>query len=626
MDKKADIWNLPEFAVEIGFFEPDWQSLKQYNCPEWFREAKLGFWSHTSPQSYPEYGDWYARMMYMQPEDPEDTKSVYNYHCRRFGHPSEFGYKDICHLWTCEGWDPEMYIQLGINAGARYFCTIGNHHDNFDCWDSRYQPWNSVNIGPKKDIVGTWKKLCDQYGLHFGVTFHTTPGRTWNQFMPKYYASDTYGEKAGVPYDGNLTEKDGTGTWWEGMNPQDLYGLPHIPDPVTNDEPDYPACFVNQFMHRVDDVLKYDPDMLYFDDSIGYMKELGTVRGLGLHALSPKLAAHFYNTSMKKRDGRLEAVLFMKDIGGPWNTVWDEEQSIIEKSVVNDFEKIRNKDIQAYPWQTETSFGEWHYHPDMHYMTAEQVIHEMVDVVSKNGNYMISICQRGDGSVDEELKQILQQIGTWMRKNGEAIYGSRPYEIAQWGDDLFFTRKNGNIYVINLSHLKGNTTIPCLGTESATCGQITRVHVLETDANVPFEQTRDALVVELNGPCVLKLEQDKNWINDDDRGVTYTGWYHLCNLDAGDYNNDGHFSEVEGEICIFNYIGTGIMCYARTGPAYGKAIISIDGHKTAEVSLNGETTVQQRIYGINGLPYGEHTITITNAGEGMINIDAFQIV
>lgn len=620
-----DIWNLPELKIETGFFKPDWQSLKQYNCPEWFREAKLGFWSHTSPQSVPEYGDWYARQMYMQPKEEEAGSSVYDYHCKKYGHPSEFGYKDICNLWTCEGWDPEAYIRLGIGIGARYFCSIGNHHDNFDCWDSKYQPWNSVNVGPKVDILGTWKKLCDQYDLPFGVTFHTTPGRTWNQFMPKYYAADTYGPMAGVSYDGNLTKETGSGTWWEGMNPQDLYGLPHDPDPAEATEPDYPECFVNQFMHRVDDVLKYDPDMLYFDDSIGYIQELGTVRGLGLHALSPKLVAHFYNTSMKKHEGQLNAIMFMKDIGGPFNTVWDEDQSIIEKSVVNDFEKIRNKEIQAYPWQTETSFGEWHYHPDMHYMTSAQVIHEMVDVISKNGNYMISICQRGDGSVDEELKQILGEIGQWMQINGEAIYGSRPYEVAQYGEDVFFTRNYGNIYAICLGNQEKLLEIPCLGKGSATCGTITRITFVDTHEEVAYEQTKEGLRITVPVNRVLRIEQDKQLVNDDDKGVAYTGWYHKCNLEQGDFNNDCHFSEVEGETCTYSYTGRGISYYAKTGSGFGKAAVYIDEVLKAEIDLSAGEGSQKKVY-TEVQPYGQHKIEIRNMGSGLINVDAFEII
>lgn len=154
------------YAIAAGPFQPDWRSLNQYECPQWFRDAKFGIWAHWSPQCQPEQGDWYACHMY------EQGSRQYDYHVAHYGHPSQFGYKDICHLWKAEKWDPEKLIQLYQRAGAKYFVALANHHCNFDCWDSTYQPWNSVNVGPKKDIVGTWAAVARKRGLRFGVTVH----------------------------------------------------------------------------------------------------------------------------------------------------------------------------------------------------------------------------------------------------------------------------------------------------------------------------------------------------------------------------------------------------------------------------------------------------------------------
>ena len=133
--------------VPSGPFLPFWESLKSYRCPEWFRDAKFGIWAHWSPQCVPEQGDWYARNMYIQ------GSGQYEYHVKNFGHPSQFGYKDICHLWKAEKWEPDALIKMYKRAGAEYLVALATHHDNFDCWNSKYQPWNSVAIGPKKDLV-----------------------------------------------------------------------------------------------------------------------------------------------------------------------------------------------------------------------------------------------------------------------------------------------------------------------------------------------------------------------------------------------------------------------------------------------------------------------------------------
>ena len=217
-----DIWNLPTLPVAAGSYPADWKGLSRiYTVPEWWREAKFGAWSHWDPQSMPEQGDWYARGMYMQ------GNKQYEYNLKNFGHPSEYGYKDISHNWVIDKWNPEELMDLYEEMGARYFMAMGVHHDNFDCWNSAYQPWNSVNVGPKQDIVGIWEKIARQHGLRFGIGFHNTPGRTWGQFMTVRYTSDKSGPKQGVPYDALQTIADGKGKWWEGMDPVDLYGPVH---------------------------------------------------------------------------------------------------------------------------------------------------------------------------------------------------------------------------------------------------------------------------------------------------------------------------------------------------------------------------------------------------------------
>jgi hypothetical protein len=196
-----DIWNLPPLPISKGPYPADWEGLSRlYSVPQWWREAKFGAWSHWSPQSMPEQGDWYARGMYME------GSHQYRHHLENFGHPSVYGYKDICHNWVVDKWNPDELMNLYIEMGARYFMAMGCHHDNFDCYDSKYQPWNSVNVGPKQDIVGTWEKIARKHGMRFGIGFHNTPPRTWGQFMTTwYYGEAIYGSRPFEVYGGETT-------------------------------------------------------------------------------------------------------------------------------------------------------------------------------------------------------------------------------------------------------------------------------------------------------------------------------------------------------------------------------------------------------------------------------------
>ena len=248
--------------VAEGPFKSDWDLLKQHQCPDWYRDAKFGIWAHWSAQCVPEQGDWYARNMYTQYRRGRDGKDVpnpvYAYHVQHYGHPSKVGFKDIDALWKAERWEPEKLMSLYKRTGAKYFAALANHHDNFDCYDSKHQPWNSVRIGPKKDLVGAWGKAARDAGLQFGVTVHAA--RAWSWFEVAQGA-DKDGPLAGVPYDGKLTKADGKGTWWEGLDTQGLYAQNHAP----KQKPD--AAYCTKFYNRTVDLInKYQRDLLYFDD------------------------------------------------------------------------------------------------------------------------------------------------------------------------------------------------------------------------------------------------------------------------------------------------------------------------------------------------------------------------
>ncbi|MFB9079342.1 alpha-L-fucosidase [Flavobacterium procerum] len=203
-----------------GVFEPTWDSLSKYIVPDWFRDAKFGIWAHWGPQCEPEAGDWYAREMY------QEGSKKYKIHIEKYGHPSKFGFKDVINIWKADNWNPEELVNLYKDVGAKYFMAMANHHDNLDLYDSKYQPnWNSTKMGPKKDIIAGWEKAARKAGLRFAVSVHAA--HAWSRFETAQRA-DTKGNYAGIPYDGKVTKADGVGTWWEGLDPQELYAQNHI--------------------------------------------------------------------------------------------------------------------------------------------------------------------------------------------------------------------------------------------------------------------------------------------------------------------------------------------------------------------------------------------------------------
>ena len=402
-----------------GKFEPTWESLKNYEVPEWYRNAKFGIWAHWGPQCVEGTGDWMARSLYME------GSNAYKHHVEHYGHPWEVGFKDIIPLFKAEHWNPDSLVAFYKQIGAQYFFALGNHHDNFDLWDSKYQPWNSVNMGPKRDILAEWEKAARKYGLPFGVSLHADHAWSWYETAQRH---DTIGPKKGIPYDGKLTKADGKGKWWEGYDPQDLYAQNH---PLSENSWDdgmihrqwawgNGVCmpsqeFVTNFYNRTLDVInRYNPDILYFDVTV---LPFYPISDAGL-----KIAAHFYNHNMATHDGKLEAVLTGK--------ILDEEQ---RKALVWDVERGAPNEIIADKWQTCTCLGGWHYDQSIYdndrYKSAADVVKLLVDVVSKNGNLLLSVPLRADGTFDEKEAKILTEFGEWMNMNKESIYDTHPWKV-----------------------------------------------------------------------------------------------------------------------------------------------------------------------------------------------------
>lgn len=393
-------------------FQPTWESLAQYQTPEWFRDAKFGIWAHWGPQCQPGQGDWYARGLY------EEGSGQYRYQCEHYGHPSKAGFKDVIRQWRAEHWNPTHLIGLYKAAGARYFMCLANHRDNFDNFASTHQSWNSVALGPKKDLVGGWEKAARGAGLRFAVSVHAAHAWSWYETSQ---GADKNGPLAGVPYDGHLSKADGKGQWWDGLDPQELYAQNHRPmglewDWNNQGRGDLPnQAYIEKFYRRTMELIdKYHPDQVYFDDTV---LPLYPISDVGL-----RIAANFYNRNMKQHGGKLEAVVNGK--------ILNPQQ---RKCLVADLERGVSSQIEATPWQTDTCIGNWHYDINLYhrhgYKSVDQVTHMLVDIVSKNGNLMLNIPLPGDGMPDSDELAFLAGFTQWMNVNSGGIYGTRPWHV-----------------------------------------------------------------------------------------------------------------------------------------------------------------------------------------------------
>ncbi len=499
-------------TIAEGPFKPEWASLQKYKVPDWFRDAKFGIWAHWGAQCQPEHGDWYARSMYREGSDD------YKFHCQKYGHPSKFGFKDVINEWKAENWDPDYLVKLYKGTGARYFVAMANHHDNFDNYNSKYQTWNSTKLGPKKDLIGGWASAASRNGLKFGVSVHAS--HAWS-FYEKAQKADQTGPLAGVPYDGNISKKNGEGKWWQGYDPQELYAQNHVPA-LNGDDQDtffkqwdwsHGASIPNEkycekfFNRTIDLINKYKPDLLYFDDTV---LPLYPVSDAGL-----RIAAHLYNSNIKLK-GKLEAVLTGK--------ILNEQQ---RKTMVWDIERGQSNAIEPLPWQTDTCIGDWHYDRRIYdrkgYKTAKTVIHTLLDVVSKNGNLLLNIPVRSSGTIDSEELAVVEGITAWMSLNGECIFGTRPWKIfgegpasessapltAQGfnegkgkpfsGSDFRFTTKGDILYATALGLPPGGKAIvKALASESDHYpGKVGYVEFTGTGQALEFERNRNGLVIHL---------------------------------------------------------------------------------------------------------------------------------
>jgi alpha-L-fucosidase len=456
------------------------KSLDAYVIPEWYRDAKFGIWSHWGPQSAVEFGDWYARTMY------EEGSPQYLYHVETYGHPSKVGFKDLVNHWKAAKWDPEHLMSLYKKAGAKYFVSMGVHHDNFDLWDSKYNRWNAVGMGPRRDVVGTWQKAAQKEGLRFGVSEHLWISYKW---WATSHLFDKTGPLAGVPYDGADTQF------------ADLYhdaDCARFGDKLDWNDDGIPDSWKKHYVDRITDLIdKYQPDLLYTDGHLPF-------EDYGL-----KVVSHLYNVSAQLHGGPTEAVYTSK-----------ETTDCAIGTCLLDHERGVSDGIAKNPWQTDTCIGQWHYNRGQRYKTAKKVIDLLTDIVSKNGNLLLNFPLPNSGELDFEEMVVLNGITEWMAVNSEGIYSSRPWKIYGEGpstkvkiepgnfnedkqkdltaEDVRFTTKNSTLYAFIMGWPDKTAVVNALGLASSQApGVIRNVEVLGYKGDLKWKQDDSSLKVEM---------------------------------------------------------------------------------------------------------------------------------
>ena len=486
-----------DFAIETnGPFAPTWKSIAANvpgnGTPAWLRQAKFGIWFHYGPQANLQSGDWSAQHMYQQGAD------AYNFHTNYFGHPTTNGYKDVIKAWSPTNYSPAGMAQLFYNAGARFVLVQGVHHDNFDNWNSKYNQWNMMNFGAKRDTMAEWTNAIHNLGMHMGVAFHHE--YSW-WFTQPDFLSDSSGTFAGVPYDA-VTATNSAGTWWQNYDVrrlynQDIHKYQGISTPTTGywnpgsgvftNDLDYCHWYATQWALRILDVVEtYNPDFIYTDgDSSQPFSGYATGTGYKCDAMQ-RVIAHFYNRTLE-RHGQLDTLAVVKFHGGD--------------HIGTTFEGGYSSTIKEdQPWFAEFGIGDWFWRPGISYDNGGSIVWRLLEAISRDGAMMVNIPNRPDGALDSGATNMLQGVGQWMAIHGEGIYGSRAWVTPTEGNFRFTVGTNGCLYAFYEGIPSGGTklTIASLATTAnLLVAPIASVSLLGSGATLSWSQTSTGLVVTL---------------------------------------------------------------------------------------------------------------------------------
>ncbi|MHA6532094.1 alpha-L-fucosidase [Paenibacillus sp. BAC0078] len=483
---KAGYLQLIKDTIECGRFKDTWDSLSEFKAPAWYKQAKFGIFIHWGLYSIPAFGsEWYSRNMYIQ-GSPE-----YEHHLAVYGKHTDFGYKDFIPLFKAEYFNATEWAELFKQSGAKYVMPVAEHHDGFQMYKSAYSHYNTYEMGPKRDLLGEMKAAFAEQELELCVSSHRA--EHWF-FMShgKEFESDVH----------------------EPLAPGDFY-WPSMPEPDHHDLYGSPPTdeFLEDWLVRCCELVdQYQPKVFYFD---------WWIQNAAFKPYLKKFAAYYYNRG--EEWGFPVAINYKHD-------------AFMFGAAVPDVERGQFAGLKPYFWQTDTAVAKnsWCYTENNNYKSAAEIIRDLVDIVSKNGNLLLNIGPKADGTIPEEDKNILLEIGGWLKANGEAIYdtaywrtfGEGPTEIQEGqftdgqtklftSEDIRFTVKGSVLYATVLVYpKKGSVHIQSLKVNSPHFqGIIKNISILGFDEVPAWKRTGEALIITTSTvasvlPVVFRIELD----------------------------------------------------------------------------------------------------------------------
>ncbi len=475
-------------GIDKGPYKDTWESLSEYQVPDWYKNVKFGIFIHWGVFSVPAFdNEWYPRNMYIRGE------KAYEHHIATYGPHKNFGYKDFVPMFKAEKFDPDQWMSLFKEAGAQYVIPVAEHHDGFQMYKSEISHWNAAEMGPMRDVLGELKESAGKQDLILGASSH----RIEHWFFLGH----------GKQFDSDVVDVERGHIYWPSMpEPKDHFDS--FSEPAPTDE------FCQDWLARTVEIIdKYHPRVLYFDWWIHHS---------ALRPYLKMLAAYYYNA--------MEAI-------GEKGIINYKEESFLFGTAVPDVERGQFAQTKPYIWQTDTAicFNSWCHTEQNRYKKAPDILCDLVDVVSKNGRMLLNVGPKKDGTITDEETAVLKEIGAWLKVNGEAIYSSHVYKINQEGptevkeggfadgnvkvftsEDFRFTRANDHLYAICLKKSEtGDYLIKTLSKKTGShttgfSGIIKSVSVLGGDANLAFTQDEEGLHLHTaygdDKPITFKIE------------------------------------------------------------------------------------------------------------------------